>query len=307
MQKIIPFLWFNKAAEDAARLYTSVIPNSSIQGISRYGNEGFDIHHMPQGTAMSVNFTLHGIFFTALNGGPEFSPNPSISFHVKCKTIDEVDEIWQKLSPGGKMLMELGEYPFSKRYGWLEDRYGFSWQIIYSDAQFTQAITPALMYTGVNAGHAEEAMDRYVKTFNQNPKKSVKSAITTISRYGKGMEPDTEDSVSYGSFTLEGMEFVVMDSAHEHKFFFNEAVSLAISCNDQKEVDHFWTSLIADGGRESQCGWLTDKFGVSWQVIPDRLGELLSDSDKTKAGRVMNAMLQMRKIDISKLESAANA
>lgn len=256
---------------------------------------------MKEGTAMTVSFTLGGLSFTALNGGPNFTPNPSISFHIKCASPEEVDTIWNKLLPGGKILMELGSYPFSKRYGWIQDAYGFSWQVIFVENQpLTQKITPVLMYTGKNAGHAEEAVNFYVSLFEN-------SKINMISHYGKGMEPDTENSVMYASFLLDGTEFGAMDSARPHEFTFNEAISLSVSCKNQEEVDHFWSQLTQNGGKESMCGWAVDKYGVSWQINPTRLGELLSDPDTAKAGRVMNAMLQMKKIDISTLELAANA
>ncbi len=308
MQKISPFLWFDKNAEDAATFYTSLIPNSSVGTITRYGKEGYDVHHMPEGTVMTVQFTMAGFVFNALNGGADFKPNPSISFHIKCKTAEEVDEIWKKLLPEGKVLMELGSYPFSKRYGWIQDKYGFSWQIIHTTQPFTQTITPVLMYTRTNVGRAEEAVNLYTSVFSSAPNVAGKSAVNTISRYGKGMEPNKENSVMYASFFLENTEFGAMDSAGPHEFTFNEAISLEVTCADQKEVDYFWTKLTENGGQESVCGWLKDKFGISWQITPTRLNTLLSDPDKTKAGQVMNAMLTMKKIDVAKLEEAyANA
>ena len=302
MQKITPFLWFNSNAEEAVSLYTSIVPNSSIGQVSRYGKEGYDVHHMREGTAMTISFVLGGLSFTALNGGPNpITPNPSISFHIKCASAEEVDAIWNKLLPGGTVLMELGSYPFSKRYGWVQDAYGFSWQVICVENQpLTQKITPVLMYTGTNAGRAEEAMKFYISLFEN-------SKITMISRYGKGMEPDTENSISYGSFTLDGIEFGAMDSAHPHAFTFNEAISLSVACSNQEEVDRLWSRITENGGKESMCGWAVDTFGVSWQITPMRLMELMSDPDKEKAGRVMNAMLTMKKIDIATIESAANA
>lgn len=296
-QKITPHLWFDKNAEEAVKLYTSVIENSSVGAVSHYGKEGFEFHKMPEGTAMTVNFTLSGQSFIALNGGPTFTFNPSISFHIKCRTEQEVDTLWTKMSDGGKVLMELGSYPFSKRYGWLQDKYGVSWQIIHTEAPFTQRLTPVMMFVGNNAGRAEEAATLYTSLFRN-------SKITMISRYGKGMEPDKENSINYASIILEGSEFGVMDSAHDHKFAFNEAVSFLVHCENQEEVDYFWENFIKDGGEESMCGWLKDKFGVSWQIIPRQFEELLAGDDPEGVTRVMNAMFTMKKLVIADLEAA---
>lgn len=116
MQKITPFLWFDDKAEEAATFYVSIFKNSKIGRISRYGEGG----PQPKGTAMSVTFQLEGLEFMALNGGPEFTFTPAISLFVNCETQEEVDELWEKLSAGGK----------KERCGWLKDKYGLSWQII---------------------------------------------------------------------------------------------------------------------------------------------------------------------------------
>lgn len=161
MQKITPFLWFDKEAEDAAEFYVSIFKNSSMGKVTRYGKEGYEVHQMPEGTVMTVAFTLAGQPFVALNGGPVFK--------------------------------------------------------------------------------------------------------------------------------------------------FTEAISFVISCTTQEEVDYYWDKLTEGGDPKAQlCGWLKDKFGLSWQVVPDRLNELLADRDKAKAGRAMDAMLQMKKIDIAELESASS-
>lgn len=300
MTGIIPYLWFATDAEEAVKLYTSLIEGSSIRTVTRYGNEGFDVHHMPERTVMTVEFMLAGQRFMALNGGASYSFNPSISFHLKCKTEAEVDALWEKLIDGGEALMELGSYPFSKRYGWLKDKYGVSWQIIHvGDAPMTQRITPVLMFVGNLAGKCEEAANFYVSLFNN-------SKIQMISRYGKGMEPDKENSVNYMSFLLDGMEFGAMDSAHEHTFAFNEAISFLVDCKDQEEVDYYWNAFTANGGQESMCGWLKDKYGVSWQIIPKQLGELMSNPDPTVAGSVTRAMLSMKKIVLRDLVKAAD-
>jgi len=122
MNKIIPCLWFDNQAEEAARFYTSIFPKSKIGNIPRYGQEGFEIHGRPAGSVMTVEFELDGQSFTALNGGPVFKFNEAISLQVDCETQKEVDYFWEKLSEGGDET--------AQQCGWLKDRYGLSWQIV---------------------------------------------------------------------------------------------------------------------------------------------------------------------------------
>jgi predicted 3-demethylubiquinone-9 3-methyltransferase (glyoxalase superfamily) len=117
---------------------------------------------------------------------------------------------------------------------------------------------------------------------------------------------EPEDHVMHAQFKLGDSKFMVNDSSDNHNFGFNEAVSIIVDCKDQKEVDYYWNSLIADGGKESMCGWLLDKFGVSWQVNPRRLSEMLADKDQRKVDRVTKAFMKMRKFDLATLEKAFN-
>ncbi|HET9672998.1 MAG TPA: VOC family protein [Actinomycetota bacterium] len=152
---------------------------------------------------------------------------------------------------------------------------------------------------------AEEAANRYVDLFTSRPgAPGVASKVTNVARYGEAGpgEPDTAMTVT---FQLEGQEFIALNGGPQ--FPFTEAISLMVHCGSQEEVDHFWYGLIADGGEESQCGWLKDRYGLSWQIIPDRLMELIGDPDPGRSRRAMEAMLQMRKIDVAELERAADA
>jgi predicted 3-demethylubiquinone-9 3-methyltransferase (glyoxalase superfamily) len=299
MQKIVPNLWFDDQAGEAAEFYTSLFKNSRIGKKTYYGKAGFEFHRQPEGRLMTIAFELEGQEFVGLNGGPVFKFNPAVSFLVACKTKDEVDALWKELSAGGQALMELGEYPFSQRYGWTADRFGLSWQVMaMGDRPITQKIIPTLMYVGPVCGKAEEAINFYVSVFRD-------ARVDAIDRYGKGEEPDQEGTVKHASFTLEGQAFAAMESAYQHKFGFNEAVSLIVRCRDQAEIDHYWDRLIVGGDPQAQvCGWLKDKFGVSWQVTPTVLEEMLRDPDKAKVERVTNAFLRMKKFDIDELKKA---
>jgi predicted 3-demethylubiquinone-9 3-methyltransferase (glyoxalase superfamily) len=157
----------------------------------------------------------------------------------------------------------------------------------------TQKIAPFLWFDN----NAEEAMNFYTSVFPN-------SKVVTTSRYPKGA-PAPEGTLMTATFELNGVEFTALNGGPHFKF--TEAVSFVVKCADQKEVDYYWDKLTADGGTPSQCGWLKDKFGLSWQVYPPILGELLMDKDRAKANRVMAAMMQMTKIDIQKLKDAAAA
>ncbi len=295
-QKIIPSLWFDREAEEAALFYTSLFKNSQIRETARYTEAGQEIHRQQPGSVMTVDFELDGYAFTALNGGPAFKFNPSISFFANCRTTEEVDNLWNELEEGGSVLMPLQSYPFSERYGWLQDRYGLSWQISLAEG-WTASIIPSLMFVGDRAGQAEEAIDLYTSVFSD-------SKVGDLFRYSVGQEPDKEGTVAYGPFALAGQDFAAMDSARAHDFSFNEAISFVVNCEDQGELDYFWDALSAVPESE-QCGWLKDRYGVSWQIVPTVLYELMSDPDREKSDRVMEAMLKMKKLDVAQLKAAA--
>ena len=297
MRAITPHLWFDKEAREAAEFYVGLLPDSRITNATT-------LHDTPSGDTNVVSFQLAGQPFMAISAGPLFTINPSISFHIKCATPEEVDAVWAKLAPGGSPLMELGEYPFSKRYGWIADRYGVSWQVIHTPDPFTQRITPALLFVGPMAGQAEQAIEFYTSVFAGSGA-AGDSKVDFVARYGPGQEPDREGTLMYASFKLLGMELAAMDSAHQHDFAFNEAISLMVPCDTQQEIDYLWEKLSAEPKAE-QCGWLKDRFGVSWQITAVRMGELLASGDQAVVNRLTQAFLPMKKIDIATLERAAN-
>jgi predicted 3-demethylubiquinone-9 3-methyltransferase (glyoxalase superfamily) len=193
--------------------------------------------------------------------------------------------------------MPLGEYPFSAKYGWTQDRYGLSWQIMFAgDREIKQKITPTLMFVGDQAGKAEEAIDLYTSIFEG-------SKVDHIMRYETGEKPDTAGTIKHAGFEIEGQSFAAMDSARVHGFNFTEAISFVVPCHTQEEIDYFWSKLSADPKAE-QCGWLKDKFGLSWQIVPTALDEMMRD--KTALPRVTEAFLKMKKFDIAKLREAYN-
>lgn len=290
MQKITTHLWFDKEAKVAAKFYTSVFKNSKI-------NNTTTLHNTPSGTTDIVTIELMGQEFTFISAGPFFKFNPSVSFLVACKTLGDVDKLWENLSEGGTALMDLGEYPFSERYGWVQDRYGLSWQVMFMGERKTnQNITPTLMFTDKQAGRAEEAINFYTTVFHD-------SKVGDILRYSKGEEPDIEGTIKHAAFTLEGQEFAAMDSARVHDFAFNEAISFIVHCEMQEEIDYYWAKLSAVPEAE-QCGWLKDRYGLSWQIVPTVMKEMLLDKDRERLARVTEAFLKMKKFDIEALKKA---
>lgn len=293
IQKITPHLWFDDQAEEAANDYVSIFKNSTIGSVTHYGEEVAEVSGKPKGTVMTLSFQIEGQEFVALNGGPQFKFTPAISFFVNCETEEEIDQVWGKLIEGGEILMPLQKYPFSEKFGWLNDKFGVSWQL--NLASSPQKIDPCLLFVGEQHGKAEEAMNFYIPLFEN-------SSIERIDRYGAG-EGEPEGTVKRAIFSLDGQEFMAMDSNREHLFTFTEATSFLVNCETQEEVDEFWEKLT-EGGEEVPCGWLKDKYGVSWQIVPTVLNELLNDPDPEKSERVMKAMLQMGKLDIEGLKRA---
>lgn len=275
---IYPCLWFDGKAREAAEFYCTVFNNSAITA----------------DTQLVVTFKSAGQKFMCLNGGPEFTFNPSVSFYVLCETEDEIDKVWKSLLVGGSVLMPLDKYAWSTKYGWVQDRFGISWQLsLGKKKDVDQKFTPLLMFTGKQNGKAEQAIQFYTSVF-------AGSDIIGILRYTKDQN-EVEGNVTHAQFRLGRQVFMAMDSSLQHQFSFNEAISFVVDCETQEEIDYYWNKLTEDG-EEIQCGWLKDKFGVSWQIVPTILDKLMSDPSKSE--RVINAFLQMKKFEIEKLVNA---
>lgn len=275
--QIYPCLWFDGNAKAAADFYCSVFKNSKIT----------------TDTPMVVNWEIDGQKFMGLNGGPMFKINPSISFFVVCETEKETDEVWQKLSDGGSALMPLDKYDWSEKYGWVQDKFGMSWQVSYGKlADVGQKFTPSFLFSSTQYGKGEKAVKFYTSVFQP-------SSVTGILLYKEG-ESQPAGNLMHAQFTLNGNVFMAMDGPGD--FTFSEGLSLVVECETQKEIDYHWNKLTADGGQESMCGWLRDKFGVSWQIVPSVLGRLMTDPGK--AGKVMQVVMKSKKFDIAELENA---
>ncbi|MDF2615200.1 MAG: hypothetical protein K0S71_2986 [Clostridia bacterium] len=290
MQKITPHLWFDKEADEASKFYTSLFEGSKLKDKTILSNT-------PSGTVEMITVELAGQEFMLLSAGPFFKFTPAVSFLVACNTVAEVETLWNKLIEKGQALMPLDTYPFSKKYGWVIDQYGLSWQVMHrGDFEIKQKITPTLMFVGEQCGKAEEAIGFYASVFKD-------SQIGDIFRYGEDAEPNKHGTVQHAAFTLENQDFAAMDSAYDHNFTFNEAISFIVNCDTQEEIDYYWDKLSAVPEAE-QCGWLKDKYGFSWQITPIIMNEMMLSKDTKKLLQVTEAFLKMKKFNIAELKKA---
>ena len=305
-QKIVPHLWFDKEAREAAEFYVTDFPDSEVTNITT-------LHDTPSGDSDIVSFKLRGYAFMAISAGPLFKFNPSISFMVNFDPSQDVDAkaridaLWAKLSEDGKVLMPLDTYPFSERYGWTEDKYGLSWQLILTNPEGEERplIIPSLLFVGNVYGKAEEASAFYLSVFRNLPaaQASADTKRGALVHHSAEQEPDREGTVMFTDFKIEGQWFAAMDSALDHHFQFNEAISFMVYCKDQAEIDYYWGKLSADP-RAEQCGWIKDKYGVSWQIVPAALAGMMRDQDTERLARVTQAFLKMKKLDLAALQRA---
>jgi predicted 3-demethylubiquinone-9 3-methyltransferase (glyoxalase superfamily) len=292
---IVPCIWLDDQAEQAAAFYARTFPGGRITATSRYPETSDNPGGRPRGSILTVEIEVAGQPFTLLNGGPLFALNPSLSFFVHLDASDEAERLFAPLADAGRVLMPIGPYPWSERHGWVEDRFGVSWQVMAGRRPAGGAtIAPCLMFAGPQHGRAEEAMRAYAGIFPGG-------RIVEVSRYAAGEGP--VGLVKHGRFVLAGQDLVAMDSHVSHGITFNEALSLQVICPDQATVDRTWAAL-GEGGAHGPCGWLKDRFGLSWQVVPARIAAWMASPDTAARDRAFQAMLGMKKPDIAALERA---
>jgi predicted 3-demethylubiquinone-9 3-methyltransferase (glyoxalase superfamily) len=274
-----PCLWFDGNAQEAADFYCTIFPDSKVNTHNSMVNE----------------WEIMGLKIMGLNAGPMFKINPGISLTVTFPIVEEVNTAFAKLLEGGSSLMAIGAYPWSPRYGWVKDKYGMTWQLTLEE---THTIKPSMLFTDLNLGQASKAIDLYTSLFEN-------SSISMKAHYPEG-SPHV-GFLMYSEFNLQNRKIVAMDGPGGHEYVFNEGVSLVITCDTQAEIDYLWDKLTENGGSESQCGWLKDPFGVSWQIIPRILSQKMNAGDAKRSGQMMQALMGMRKLIINDLEAAYNS
>ncbi len=284
MHLITPCLWFDTQALAAAEFYVSLFKNSEIRKTVQYPAGNFpDGKPLPAGKVLTVDFTLSGQDFTGLNGGPDFSFTPALSLFVDCETRDELQYLQTALSAAGRADAD----------GWLTDKYGLSWRLALTGR--SQSIVPFLRFTGKACGRAESAMRDYCSLFPV-------SKIVSLEHGGAGNDASGK-LLKFGTFLLGDRAMAAMDDCAVNPAPFNEAFSFNVRCQTQADIDAYWNKLTA-GGEEGPCGWLKDRYGVSWQITGESFDAMLSDTEPAKAARVMAALFSMRKIDLQTLWNA---
>ena len=280
-QVITPAIWCDGTADEAAQFYTDVFRDTSIA---------------EQAPGIVTTVSIHGFRLSLINGGNQYAPNQSIScilnfdpllFGGEEQARAYLDELYKRLSTGG-VLMELGEYPFSPRYAWVRDRFGMTWQLMLTDPDGDPRpfVIPSFMFGGTNHAHAEEATDTWIALFD-NARRGA------LYRYEEGGPLDA-GTVMFTDFTLRDTWMAATDSGTFHDFTFTPGVSMIVSCRDQEEIDRYWAGLSAVPEAE-RCGWCVDRWGVSWQVVPHNIAELMADA------ATRDKILHMGKIDLAKL------
>lgn len=295
VQKIIPSLWCSVDPEEMVSTYERAFGDVKRNAVTHYPTEGLLPFQVDMaGKILTIEFQIFGYTFILVNGGPAFTPNPSVSFMVRFSDeyfLDPEESLrsaWDALMDGGKALMPLGTEDLGSLFGWVEDKHGISWQLMLEDdpenelAAERARVHPALLFGEPVFGKASAARDRYMEVFEHS-----KVGITATN-------PE-DNSLSFGDAKLTDDWFAFQDAASA-PFAFNEAVSFVINCTDQEEIDYFWEALSRVPEAE-QCGWCKDEFGVSWQVTP------LDMENLTSSPKAYEAMMQMKKIDLNVLKS----
>lgn len=299
MQKIVPNIWFNGNAQEAVEWYVDIFGGESrIIETAHYpetSEEGLaDFQQELAGKVLSIDFQLGDMRFVAINAGNEFRPNAAISFMVNFdpsrddKAQENLDVLWAKLNTSGATVrMPLDTYDFSQHYGWAEDKYGVNWQLILTDpdGEPRPFIIPSLMFAGPVLGRTQEAREYYASVFED-------SKLGDVYRYPETNEIFIRDQIMWSELQLAGQWFVMNDGGPQQDFTFSEGVSLAVMCKDQTEIDYYWDKLSAQPEFE-QCGWCKDQFGVSWQIVPHDVNELMKRSGAYKV------MMEQKKIELS--------
>lgn len=299
MQKIVPNLWFAGDAAEAGEFYAAALPDTTSRVAARYPDDGLpDFQRQMAGRPLVVEVEVDGYTLALINAGPQFRPNPAMSFMLHFDPSRDadarahLDATWDRLIEGGTIRMPLGEYPFSAHYGWLEDRFGVNWQLFLTgpDGDPQPLLMPSLLFCGAAQNRAGEAIAHYTSLLPD-------SRVGMQAPYGTPTGPATPDALMFADFTLAGQMFAAMDSGADQEFTFTPGTSLQVNCADQDELDRLWEGLSTVPEAE-QCGWCVDKFGLSWQVVPEAMDELLI----TPAA--YQAMLGMKKIVITELRAA---
>ena len=294
MQRIVPNVWCQGNADDVGSFYAAVLPDTSMDVVASYPTENLpEFQRDLAGLPLVVDVSVGGYRIRLINAGGEYRPTPALSFILNMdprlfkggtgEARTRMATLWEALADGGEVRMPLDEYPHSKLYGWVEDKFGVNWQLMLAapDTDPRPAVIPQFLFTG-EVAQAQQAIDLYTGLFpGSGPGMSVP-------------KPADAGGLLFAEFTLAGQWFSAMDGGAGHEFTFTPGLSLEADCADQDEIDTLWEKLSAVPEAE-QCGWLVDRFGVSWQIVPQNMGELMQQPG------AYQRMLTMKKLIIADL------
>ncbi|HEM6371851.1 TPA: VOC family protein [Streptococcus suis] len=283
MQTIIPHLWYDTEAKEAAEFYVDLFGGKI--------DWTYTITDTPSGDSDLVQFQLGDMTLAAISAGPYFKLNESMSLMVSVADKADVTRLYEALSDGGRVLMPLGEYPFSPYYVWLEDRFGLSWQLSYEpDLDKPYQFDICLLFSQDQVGLAQPMLDYYKDKLPQ-------ARLGHLSYYGEGEAA----KLNYAELLVGGQKLIVMDHGYGGEASFNEAFSLMVYVDSQEEAESWYEKVSAVPEAEI-CGWAKDQFGISWQIVPRILMEAYDTASPEKVKAVNAAVMTMKRLDIAKIQ-----
>ncbi len=291
MQAIIPHLWYDTEAKEAAAFYVNIFGGKI--------DWTYTITDTPSGDSDLIQFQLGDMTLAAISAGPYFKLNESMSLMVNVASKDEVTRLYQALSEGGRVLMPLGEYPFSPYYVWLEDRFGLSWQLSYApDLDNSYQFDICLLFSQDQVGLAQPMLDYYKDKLPQ-------ASVGQLSYYGEGEAAVEAAKLNYAELLVAGQKMIVMDHGYGGEASFNEAFSLMVYVDSQDELN-FYYDLLSAVPEAEMCGWVKDQFGISWQIVPRILMEAYDTASPEQIKAVNAAVMTMKRLDIGTIQTILN-
>ncbi|HEP1818500.1 TPA: VOC family protein [Streptococcus suis] len=291
MQTIIPHLWYDTEAKEAVAFYVDLFGGKI--------DWTYTITDTPSGDSDLIQFQLGDMTLAAISAGPYFKLNESMSLMVNVVSKDEVTRLYQALSEGGRILMPLGEYPFSPYYVWLEDRFGLSWQLSYApDLDKPYQFDICLLFSQDQVGLAQPMLDYYKDKLPQ-------ASVGQVSYYGEGEAAVEAAKLNYAELLVGGQKMIVMDHGYGGEVSFNEAFSLMVYVDSQDELN-FYYDLLSAVPEAEMCGWVKDQFGISWQIVPRILMEAYDTANPETVKAVNDAVLTMKRLDFATIQTILN-
>lgn len=288
MQTIIPHLWYDKEAKEAVAFYVELFSGKI--------DWTYTITDTPSGDSDLIQFQLGDMTLAAISAGPYFKLNESMSLMVNVASKDEVTRLYQALSEGGRILMPLGEYPFSPYYVWLEDRFGLSWQLSYApDLDKPYQFDICLLFSQEQVGLSQPMLDYYKDKLPQ-------ASVGQLSYYGEGEAAVEAATLNYAELLVAGQKLIVMDHGYGGEASFNEAFSLMVYVDSQDELN-FYYDLLSAVPEAEMCGWVKDQFGISWQIVPRILMEAYDTASPEQIKAVNAAVMTMKRLDIGTIQT----